>query len=49
VLLDVTKYEEIMERLELLQDIYLAESQLADGKGVSHSEALDQALAVIQP
>ena len=49
VLLDVNKYEEIMERLELLQDIHVAESQLADGKGVSHSEALEQALAVVQP
>jgi PHD/YefM family antitoxin component YafN of YafNO toxin-antitoxin module len=43
VLLDVIKYEEIMERLELLQDIHLA-----DGKVVSHSEALEQALAVVQ-
>ena len=49
VLLDVAKYEEIMERLELLQDIHLAESQLTGGKGISHAEALKQALAVIQP
>jgi prevent-host-death family protein len=49
VLLDVIKYEEIMERLELLQDIHLAESQLADGKGVIHSEAFEQALSVCQP
>jgi len=48
VLLDVIKYEEIMERLELLQDIHLAESQLADGKGVSHNEAFEQALSVCQ-
>ena len=49
VLLDVVKYEEIMERLELLPDIHLAERQLADGTGINHDEALKQALAVIQP
>jgi len=48
VLLDVIKYEEIMERLELLQDIHLAESQLAERRGVSHSEAFEQALSLCQ-
>jgi len=48
VLLDVVKYEEIMERLELLQDIHLAEGQLADGTGINHDEALERVLAVIQ-
>ena len=47
VLLDVTKYEELLEQLDLLRDIHLAEQQLADGKGVPHTEALQQVLADI--
>jgi antitoxin YefM len=47
VLLDVTKYEELLEQLDLLRDIHLAEQQLADGKGVPHTEALHQVLADI--
>ncbi len=47
VLLDVTKYEELLERLELLQEIHVAEKQMADGKGVEHEEALRQILAGI--
>lgn len=47
VLLDVSKYEELLDRLELLQEIRLAEQQLADGKGVEHGEALQQILADI--
>ena len=47
VLLDVLKYEELMEQLELLQDIHVAERQLADGKGVNHDDALRQVLAGI--
>ena len=47
VLLDVSKYEELLDRLELLQEIHLAEQQLADDKGVKHEEALQQILADI--
>lgn len=47
VLLDVVKYEELLEKLELLQDINTAERQMTDGKGVSHDDALTQVLAGI--
>lgn len=47
VLLDVVKYEELLEKLELLQDIHTAERQMTDGKGVSHDNALTQVLAEI--
>jgi len=36
VLLDVTEYEDLMERIELLQDINLAEKQIEKGEGLSH-------------
>ncbi len=47
VLLDVQKYEELLEQLELLQEINAAERQLAVGKGVSHDEALSHLLTGI--
>lgn len=47
VLLDVAKYEELLERLELLQELHVAEKQMADGKGVEHEDALRQVLAGI--
>jgi antitoxin YefM len=39
VLLDVTEYEALMQRIELLSDIHLAEKQLADGLGIDHQKA----------
>ena len=39
VLLDVMEYEALMERLELLEEIQLAELQIGEGKGVDHDEA----------
>jgi len=47
VLLDVSKYEELLERLALLQEIHTAEQQLADDKGMQHAEALQSLLADI--
>lgn len=44
VLLDVVEYEDLLARLELLQDIYQAEAQLGKGQGVSHREAKRQIL-----
>lgn len=49
VLLDVAKYDELMEQLELLQDVQTAEQQITDGKGISHDDALKQVLAGIAP
>lgn len=39
VLMDVSKYENIQERLELLTDVQTALGQLAGGQGVSHGDA----------
>lgn len=45
VLLGVAEYEGLMQRMEVLEDIRLAEDQLAEGHGVSHDTALTQVLA----
>ena len=45
VLLDVSEYEVLMQRMEVLEDIHLAETQLAQGKGLSHETALKKVLA----
>jgi len=39
VLMDVSEYEAIINKIELLQDIQAAKSQIEEGKGISHSEA----------
>jgi prevent-host-death family protein len=42
ILLDVSEYEDMMNKIELLSDIQLAEKQIADGLGVDHSNAKKQ-------
>ena len=42
VLMDVGVYEELMDRLELLQDVQTAESQLDQGLAVPHAKARKQ-------
>jgi prevent-host-death family protein len=39
VLVDVHEFALMQERLEILEDIFRAEEQLADGEGVPHEEA----------
>jgi len=39
VLMDVSEYEAIINKIELLQDIQAAKSQIEEGQGISHSEA----------
>jgi antitoxin YefM len=39
VLLDVNEYEEMQERIELLQDIQTSISQVEGGQGIEHREA----------
>lgn len=39
VLMDVHEFESMQERLEILEDIFRAEEQLAAGEGVPHEEA----------
>jgi PHD/YefM family antitoxin component YafN of YafNO toxin-antitoxin module len=45
VLLDVSEYEILMQRMEVLEDIHLAEKQLDQGKGIAHEMALRELLA----
>ncbi|MFQ5455449.1 MAG: type II toxin-antitoxin system Phd/YefM family antitoxin [Nitrospirota bacterium] len=44
VLLDVNEYETMLEKVELLEDIQTAESQIEKGKGIEHEKAKDQEL-----
>ena len=39
VLLDLARYEALIEELELLRDVRLAEQQVAAGAGVAHTKA----------
>lgn len=39
VLSDVGEFEAMQARLELLEEIYKAESQINEGHGISHEEA----------
>ncbi len=44
VLVGVHEYQKMQQRLELLEDIYRAEAQIAAGEGISHAEAKDRIL-----
>lgn len=44
VLVDVQEYERMQGRLELLEELYKAEEQLANGKGISHEQAKSRVL-----
>ena len=44
VLMDVHEYEELLEKIEILQDIQIAESQLQEGLGIEHEKAKKEAL-----
>lgn len=39
VLVDVHEYERLQERLEVLEEVYKAEEQIAAGDGISHKDA----------
>jgi len=45
VLVDAGEYEALLDRAELLEDIRVAESEVAAGKGVPHSKAKAAVLA----
>ena len=44
VLMDVHEYEALLEKLELLQDIKLAETQLSNNQGITHDQVKKQIL-----
>jgi len=48
VMLDVTEYEDLLEKVELLTDIQIAETQLQKGEGISHVDAKQQILERIK-
>ncbi|HEX8692839.1 MAG TPA: type II toxin-antitoxin system Phd/YefM family antitoxin [Longimicrobium sp.] len=45
VLLGVAEYERLVERAELLEDVRVAEEQIARGEGIEHDEARQRVLA----
>lgn len=45
VLLGVAEYERLVERAELLEDVRIAEEQIASGEGIEHDEARQRVLA----
>jgi prevent-host-death family protein len=45
VVVDVAEYERLIEELELLRDVRIAERQIADGKGIPHAAAKKQVLS----
>jgi antitoxin YefM len=49
VLVDVSEYEQLLEQVEVLRDIQMAQSQIAAGQGVPHDEALAQILDQLAP
>lgn len=48
VVLDVTEYEHLLEEVETLRDIRIAERQLAQGGGIPHARALKRVLAALR-
>ena len=48
VLVDVTEFEAMRSRLELLENVYLAEAQIDNGEGISHKNAKNQVLRRIK-
>ena len=44
VILDVHEYESLLEKIELLEEIQIAEAQLQEGLGIEHEEAKGQIL-----
>ena len=46
VMLGVEEYESLIEKIEILQDIHLAEKQLSDGKAIEHEDVRRQIFKV---
>lgn len=44
ILMDIAQYEMLMDSIETLQDVRVAEEQISEGKGVPHEQALARAL-----
>lgn len=48
VVVDVSEYERLLDELELLRDVRLAEAQLARGEGVPQEEAKARILSTLR-
>ncbi|MCB1056756.1 MAG: type II toxin-antitoxin system Phd/YefM family antitoxin [Acidobacteria bacterium] len=48
VLIDVGEYQRLLDELELLRDVRVAEGQLAAGQGVSQEEARERVLKALR-
>jgi len=48
ILMDVSEYEALMQRIELLTDIQIAEKQISEGHGVNHEDAKTQIISRLQ-
>ncbi len=48
VVMDVSEYEGLLEEVETLRDINLAEKQIAQGRGVFHARARQRVLAALR-
>ncbi len=48
VLLDVSEYESMLEKIELLEDVQTSIAQIDSGEGIEHSKAKDIVLGQIE-
>jgi antitoxin YefM len=48
ILIDVTEYESLLEKLEVLEDIRMAEQDIEAGRVMSHAKAKQKLLAAIK-
>ena len=48
VVVEARRYEKLLEELDLLREIHLAEQQLAAGQGIPHELARDQVLSALK-
>jgi prevent-host-death family protein len=49
VLVDVHEYERMQEGLEILEELYKAEEQIASGDGIAHENAKNRVLSKLAP
>jgi antitoxin YefM len=48
VLVDAGEYEALLDRAKLLDDVRVAESEIAEGKGVAHGRAKSAVLGALK-
>jgi len=48
VLIDVHEYEAMQDKIELLTDVQISLSQIEDGQGMDHEDAMDKVLKRVQ-